>query len=161
MASLNSKVQAFIVCGFAQFMKPKEIIEAVKENFAIEISQQQVGFYNPETVNGGKQLAKQWQELFAKERQKAIEDVSNIPIAHLPYRLGKLQSSLDKALKSGNMVLANDILKQAAEDIGGKYTNQSKVDSKVEQTGEVAYNHKVELTPELLKSIDKKLEDDY
>lgn len=145
MATLNSKVQAFIVKGFARFMKPKEIIEAVKTKYGIELSYQQVAFYDYDPDDDKSKLGKEWQELFLKERKKAESDESNVPVSHRAFRIKLLYQMIEKAMNSGNMVLAADLLKQVAEEMGGKYTNQSKVDSKVEQTGEMNHKHSVDL----------------
>lgn len=145
MATLNGKVQAFIVYGFANFMKPQQIVDAVKENFGIEVSRQQVCYYNPESLTRDKDLAPKWLELFEKYRKEATEETKAIAVSHKPYRIKMLQELIEKAMKSGNMVLAADLLKQVAEEMGGKYTNQQKVDSKVEQTGEINHKHSIDL----------------
>lgn len=145
MATLNSKVQAFIVKGFARFMSSKEIIEAVKNKFGLELTYQQVGFYDYDPSDDESKLGKQWQELFLKERKKAENDESNVPVSHRAFRIKLLYKMIEKAMNSGNMVLAADLLKQVAEEMGGKYTNQQKVNSKVEQTGEMNHKHSIDL----------------
>lgn len=160
MATLDNKVKAFIVYGLATYLTPSEVVEAVKQEYGIDVSRQQVNAYDPYKASGVN-LSQKWRDMFDKFRDEFLDNVKAIPVANLTFRLRMLNDMAMDSYKSKNRVLTADLLKQAAEDIGGKYTNQSKVDSKVEQTGEVAYNHKVELTPELLKSIDKKLEDDY
>jgi len=144
MATLNDKVKAFIIQGLASFQKPQEIADAVKVDFGIDITRQQVANYDP-TKAAGKDLSEKWRKLFYEYRQQFIDEKDNIPVTHLTYRLTQLQTLIDKAMKSGNMVLAADLLKQAAEDVGGKYTNQQKVDSKVEQTGEMNHKHSIDL----------------
>lgn len=160
MATLNNTVQAFIVQGLARYKTPQEMADAVKNEFGIDVKRQQIETYDPSKV-AGRNLAKKWKDLFEECRKKFNEDISAIPISNLAFRLQMLNDMAVDAYRSKNRVLTADLLKQAAEDIGGKYTNQTKVDSKVEQTGEITQNHKVDLTPELLKSLDKKLEDEY
>lgn len=157
MATLSNEVKAFIVRGLADFEEPSKIIKDVELEFGIKVTPSQISFYNPKNSNS-KRLGKEWVDLFNHCREQAMQDLSDIPIAHLPYRLKKLQGSLDKALKSGNLVLANDILKQAAEDIGGKYTNQSKVDS---TSSDGSMTPVPTLTPDLAKAIAKDLDDEY
>ena len=144
MATLNDKVKAFIIQGLATFQKPQEVADLVKAEFGLEISRQQVASYDP-TKAVGMHLSEKWRKLFYEYRQRFIDEKDNIPVTHLTYRLTQLQTLIDKAMKSGNMVLAADLLKQAAEDVGGKYTNQQKVDSKVEQTGEMKHKHSIDL----------------
>ena len=144
MATLNDKVKAFIIQGLATFQKPQEVADLVKAEFGLEITRQQVASYDP-TKAVGMHLSEKWRKLFYEYRQQFIDEKDNIPVTHLTYRLTQLQTLIDKAMKSGNMVLAADLLKQAAEDVGGKYTNQQKVDSKVEQTGEINHKHSIDL----------------
>lgn len=139
MATLNDKVKAFIIQGLATFQKPQEVADLVKAEFGLEITRQQVASYDP-TKAVGMHLSEKWRKLFYEYRQQFIDEKDNIPVTHLTYRLTQLQTLIDKAMKSGNMVLAADLLKQAAEDVGGKYTNQQTVNSKVEQTTETTHN---------------------
>ena len=122
MAALNDKVKAFIIHGFANFLKPHEIIQAVKEEFDIDVSRQQVCFYNPSTENAAKELSKKWIDLFNTYREQAISDTSNLWIAHTPQRLKKYQEEFEKT-KSPKIKL--EILKQAAQDAGGIFINDS------------------------------------
>ena len=139
MATLTDKVKAFIVQGLATYNTPSQVVESVKEKFNIEVTRQQVECYDP-TKYAGKDCSKKWKELFTITREKYQNDFSNVAISVKTYRLEMLQTMVEKAMKSGNMVLAADLLKQAAEDVGGKYTNQSKVDSKIEQTSETTHS---------------------
>ena len=54
-----------------------------------------------------------------------MEKPQNIPIANLSVRLQRLENQYIKHGK--NRVGALAILKQAAEDVGGKYTNKTEV----------------------------------
>ena len=130
MATLSDKVKAFIVQGLATYQSPTQVSELVKNEFGIEVSRQQVATYDP-TKHTGQNCAKKWKELFFETRKQYQTDYSHVAIATRTYRLEMLQKMVEKAIKSGNMVLAADLLKQAAEDIGNKYTNQSKVDNNV------------------------------
>lgn len=144
MATLNNTVQAFIVQGLARYQTPTEVAESVSKEFGITVERQQVAKYDPTKV-AGKNLAQKWKELFEECRKKFNEDISAIPISNLAFRLQMLNDMAVDAYRSKNRVLTADLLKQAAEEVGGKYTNQSKVDSKVEQTGEMNHKHSIDL----------------
>lgn len=144
MATLNNTVQAFIVQGLARYKTPQEMADAVKNEFGIDVKRQQIETYDPTKV-AGRNLAKKWKDLFEECRKKFNEDISAIPISNLAFRLQMLNDMAIDAYRSKNRVLTADLLKQAAEDVGGKYTNQSKVDSKVEQTGEMNHKHSIDL----------------
>lgn len=124
MASLNNEVKAFIVHGLANFQTPTQIIESVKLEFGLEVSIPQVSFYNPNTKNAQKRLGQEWIDLFNTYREKAISDTSNLWIAHLPQRLSKYQ---DEYEKTKNPKLKLEILKQASQDVGGVYVNDSTI----------------------------------
>ena len=47
MARLKKAEKVFIVRSLAQFMEPSLVVEAVKENFKIDVSRQQVECYDP------------------------------------------------------------------------------------------------------------------
>lgn len=127
MATLTDKVKAFIVQGLATYQTPTQVSEAVKENFGIEVSRQQVASYDPTTHNG-KDCAKKWKELFFVTRERYQNDFSNVAISVKTYRLEMLQAMVEKAFKSGNMVLASNLLEQASKEVGGAYTNKTQVD---------------------------------
>lgn len=128
MATLTDKVKAFIVQGLATYQTPTQVSEAVKENFGIEVSRQQVASYDPTTHNG-KDCAKKWKELFFATREKYQNDFSNVAISVKTYRLEMLQAMVEKALKSGNMVLASNLIEQASKEVGGAFTNKTHVDT--------------------------------
>lgn len=128
MATLSDKVKAFIVQGLATYQSPTQVSELVKNEFGIEVSRQQVATYDP-TKHTGQNCAKKWKELFFETRKQYQTDYSHVAISTKTYRLEMLQAMIEKAFKSGNMVLTADLLEQAANEVGGKYTNQSKVDT--------------------------------
>ena len=47
MPSINDEIKEFIVRGLATFDTPSEVVEAVKANFGVELSRQQVYAYDP------------------------------------------------------------------------------------------------------------------
>ena len=144
MATLNNKVKAFIVHGLATYMTPSEVVDAVKQEFDIEVTRQQVSSYDPYKA-AGVNLSQHWKDMFDKFRNEFLDNVKAIPVANLAYRLRMLNDMAVDAYRSKNRVLTADLLKQAAEDVGGKYTNQQKVDSKVEKTGEINHKHSIDL----------------
>lgn len=133
MATLNNTVQAFIVQGLARYQTPTEVAESVSKEFGITVERQQVAKYDPTKV-AGKNLAQKWKELFEECRAKFNEDILAIPIASKAYRLQVRQGVLEKALKSGNMVLVNDTLEQAAKEVGDIYVNKSRIENEITES---------------------------
>jgi hypothetical protein len=128
MATLTDKVKAFIVQGLATYNTPSQVVESVKEKFNIEVTRQQVECYDP-TKYAGKDCSKKWKELFTITREKYQNDFSNVAISVKTYRLEMLQTMVEKAMKSGNMVLASNLIEQASKEVGGAFTNKTHVDT--------------------------------
>ena len=127
MATLNNKVKAFIVQGLDTYMMPSEVAEAVKKEFNLEITRQQVSSYDP-TKASGMNLAQKWRDLFKQFRDDFNNDIQAIPIANKAYRLNMLDRMARDAEKSKNRPLAASLLEQAAKDVGEVFTNKQKLD---------------------------------
>ncbi|KAK52530.1 DUF2280 domain-containing protein [Bordetella bronchiseptica] len=123
MAKLNEATQRFIVQALACYDTPTQVAEAVKEEFGIEINRQQAASYDPTKVTS-KALAKKWRDLFAATRKAFLEQVSEIPIANQAYRLRQLDRIAVEAMRRKNVVLAAQIIEQAAKETGGMFTNK-------------------------------------
>ncbi|MCF0265969.1 DUF2280 domain-containing protein [Acinetobacter guillouiae] len=124
MAILNKKQKLFIVRSLAQFNTPQETVVLVKEEFNVDVTRQQVETYDP-TKRAGKDLSAEFKGEFEATRIEFLDTPQNIPIANLSVRLQRLENQYQKHSK--NRVAALNILKQAAEDIGGKYTNKQEI----------------------------------
>ncbi|WP_180100920.1 MULTISPECIES: DUF2280 domain-containing protein [Acinetobacter] len=124
MATLNKKQKIFIVRSLAVFNTPQETVVLVKEEFDLEVSRQQVETYDP-TKRAGKDLSAELKDEFELTRKDFLDTPQNIPIANLSVRLQRLENQYQKHGK--NRVAALSILKQAAEDVGGKYTNKTEL----------------------------------
>jgi hypothetical protein len=124
MAKLAEEVQAFIVHAHARFRKPSLIIKDVKAEFSVDVSREQVLFYNPERGGEGKRLAKKWKKIFDAAREAYIKAEVEIGIAHQSYRLELYQRAADYYENLGNYVLAAEMAERAAKEKGGAYTNR-------------------------------------
>ena len=124
MATLNKKQKIFIVRSLAVFNTPQETVLLVKEEFDLEVSRQQVETYDP-TKRAGKDLSTELKDEFELTRKDFLDTPQNIPIANLSVRLQRLENQYQKHGK--NRVAALSILKQAAEDVGGTYTNKTEL----------------------------------
>ncbi len=132
MAKLHAKVKRFIVINLACMDTPTQVADAVKEEFGIVVSRQQVHNYDT-TRTYGKDLSKDLRKLFDEMRAKFLAEIDKIPIANQAFRLRAIQRAFTRAEAAKNQVLALQALKQAAEESGGAYTNTRKlVGSKTE-----------------------------
>lgn len=123
MAVLNDDIKLYIVQALARYESPSQVSEAVSEEFGLKVERSQVQKYDP-TKAAGKRLATKYRDIFEAVRKAFIDGVSQTPIAYQNYRLQVLQKNLDHALRGKNVVLANQILEQAAKEAGNAFTNK-------------------------------------
>jgi hypothetical protein len=126
---LPDEVKAFIVQSLACFDGLAVVVAAVKKDYAIDVSRQLVESHDP-TKKAGTNLGSKWRALFEETRKAFLEDTTQIAISHRAVRLRALQRMAVKAEDQGNMVLASSLLKQAAEEVGGAYTNRRELTGK-------------------------------
>ncbi|WP_288398437.1 DUF2280 domain-containing protein [uncultured Acinetobacter sp.] len=127
MAALKKEVKLFIVRSLAVFNTPTETAELVNQEYGIKVTKQQCEKYDP-TKRAGENLSEELKNDFEKTREMFLGKPEAIPIANLAVRLQRYESQYQKHWK--NRVAAMNILKQAAEDIGGKYTNRQEITGK-------------------------------
>lgn len=126
MAKLSEAEKRFIVQALACYDTPTQVVEAVKEEFGTVLDRGHVGCYDPTKV-AGKQLAKKWRDLFEETRKRFRAEVAEIPIADQAYRLRQLQRMLQDAMSRKNVVLASQLLEQAAKEAGGAFSNRREI----------------------------------
>lgn len=130
MAVLTAEVKTFIVQALACFDTPSQVAEAVKAEFSVEVSRQQVEGYDPNKKAADK-LADKWVDLFNETRSKFCNETASIPIANKAYRLRTLNRMAAEAEKKRNYPLVASLLEQAAKESGGAYTNKQSVDHSI------------------------------
>ncbi|MGO8422277.1 DUF2280 domain-containing protein [Rhizobium ruizarguesonis] len=128
-AKLTDEVKTYIVQALACFDSPSIVASAVKKEFGVEVSRQLVESHDP-NKKAASGLAPKWRVIFEETRKTFLEDTATIAISHRAVRLRALQRMADKAENQGNMVLASSLLKQAAEEVGGSYTNRRELTGK-------------------------------
>lgn len=127
MAKLTQEVQAFIVQQLACFLTPSEVAAAVSEEFGVEIGRQQAWKYSPAN---NPDLAPKWRAMFEATRAAFVAETATIGIAHRAYRLRRLESYVHRAEETKRYGLAAQLLKQAAEEMGGAYTSRREITGK-------------------------------
>lgn len=126
---ISDQVKTFVVQALACFDTPSVVASAATKEFSVALTRQQVEKYDP-TKKAGANLSEKWRLLFEETRKVFLEDTATIAISHRAVRLRALQRMADKAEDRGNMVLASALLKQAAEEVGGSYTNRRELTGK-------------------------------
>lgn len=127
MAALKEPVKIFIVQALACRDTPQEVAEQVLQEFGVKVDRKQCQSYDPTKV-AGKNLSKKFIELFNKTRADFDAGLIDIPIAQKYYRLKQYQKHLEKNAR--NTVMSLNIMKQAAQDLGGQFTNRQEITGK-------------------------------
>ncbi|MDD0974815.1 DUF2280 domain-containing protein [Pseudomonas fontis] len=125
MAALKNDVKAFIVQALACFDTPTQVSQAVKQEFDVDVTRQQVEQHDP-TKRAGVNLAAKWQTLFHDTRKRFREETADIPIANRAFRLRAMNRFVEKAETMKNIGLAMQILEQAAKETGDIYVNRAR-----------------------------------
>ena len=128
-AKLDDRARTFVVQSLACFDAPTSVSAAVRKEFGFEITPQSVEAYDP-TKRAGWNLAPKWRALFAETRKVFLEDTATIGISHRAVRLRALNRMADRAEGAGNMFLAAQLHKQAAEEMGNAFTNRRELTGK-------------------------------
>jgi hypothetical protein len=128
-AKLSDEVKTFIVQSLACFDSPSTVSGNVKKEYGVEASRQLVESHDPNKV-AASGLAPKWRVLFEITRKTFLEDTSQIAISHRAVRLRSLQRMAEKAETQGNMVLAANLMEQAAKEVGDSYTNRREITGK-------------------------------
>lgn len=123
MAALKSDVKAFIVQALACFDTPTQVSQAVKQEFDIDVTRQQVEQHDP-TKRAGANLAAKWRTLFEDTRKRFREETAEIPIANRAFRLRGLGRMAEKAENMRNLALTAQLYEQAAKECGDMYVNR-------------------------------------
>ncbi|WP_429499390.1 DUF2280 domain-containing protein [Robbsia andropogonis] len=128
MAALTENVKAFIVRALACYDTPSQVSEAVRDEFGIEVSRMQVASYDP-TKKTARTLANKWHLIFDETRKRFLDETAAIPIANQSFRLRALQKLYEKTERRGNVVVAADLIEQAAKEVGGMFVNKMRGES--------------------------------
>lgn len=156
MAALNDEVKRFIVQALACFDTPTQVANAVKEEFGLEVSRQQVACYDP-NCHVGRNLSEKWRAVFNDTRAKFREEVSEIPIANRAFRLRALARMAQQAESMRNIALAVQVIEQAAKECGDMYVNR-RLDAP-KQPGQGESEPGIPTAPEYVLTPDEELPD--
>ena len=121
ISNLTDEIKAFIVKGLARYDTPSQVAEAVREQFGIAVSRQQVFAYDPA---GSRPPATRWVELHAATREKFLRDLAEIGVAQKAVRLRMLDRYARRAEANNFPHQAAEFLVQAAKECGGIYESR-------------------------------------
>ncbi|MCU4491285.1 DUF2280 domain-containing protein [Acinetobacter guillouiae] len=116
MATLKEPVKIFIVQSLACFETPQQVVDAVREEFGIEIERQQVASYDP-TKATCRGMSKKLKTLFEHTREHFKKNIYDIPLANKAVRLNELQKMYVDW--KNNKVKKQSIIKQVKDEMHG------------------------------------------
>jgi len=119
MARLSDTERKEIVRRLACFESPTAVQEWAQEALGKDLGLEQIAHYDPTRRDT---TGKKWEQLFKKTRDEFLSDLDTIPLSHRAVRLRELQRLYDR-LKDGDEMEAARLLKQAAKEMGEKFTN--------------------------------------
>ncbi|MEN3234722.1 DUF2280 domain-containing protein [Methylobacterium ajmalii] len=120
---LEDEVKTFIVQALACFDPPSAVVKAVKEEFDLAVSPQQVESYDP-NKRAGRNLSDEYRQIFTATRETFLRDTAAIGVSHRAVRLRTLQRLAERAEKMGNVALVASLLEQVARECGDAFTNK-------------------------------------
>lgn len=124
---LTGEVKAYIVSRLAAYAMAREIKAELKEEFGIDVRENTIRRYDCAVGNARRARSPELVELFDKTRAETLEKLSDVAIARQDVRLLRLEKHWQDAATAGNIPLAIEILKQAAQETGGAFTNRQQV----------------------------------
>jgi len=129
---VTKEMRSFIIKHFAGFEKPKVVCELVHAEFGVEVTRSNV--YKIKATH---------QDSIFRERKRLADQLQDIPIANLFYRLKERQKMVDDikekglwykdkdGIKKGNHAIINKILDSCSEEF--KQAININVDAEIHQ----------------------------
>ena len=124
MASLRDHERREIVQRLAAFETPTEVAEWASEEYEKDVTVNQVCHYDPTRTDD---TAPKWEELFRETRKAFLSDLDTLRLSHRAVRVRELTDLYEKAKKDDRDEAAR-LLRQVAKEVGGKFTNESRVE---------------------------------
>jgi hypothetical protein len=134
---LKEEQKVFVVMQLARMRTPSQVVDALREEYGVQIAPSSVLTYDP-TTRTGRELSAELRDLFYEERRAFKRKLSEQPMYHQAYRLAELHRQYVRADRAGNTVEARAALEQAAKEVGGLYTNRRTLEVKGLQTAREA-----------------------
>lgn len=121
---LIDEEKAFVVQELACFGSPKEVSEALMEEYGVQLAPQNIEAYDP-GKRAGQHLSLKWRELFEHTRRSFLDHVEkHVPEAHKAVRIRHLARASRVYQARGNYKGMAYLLEQIAKELGNVHTNR-------------------------------------
>lgn len=97
MKRLPEAIKRRIVEHLACFQKPADVVDLIAEEFDVTLTPRHVRAYDPTSMQFAGSC--RWLEYHAAVRERYLEEIGRVAIAHRAYRLDQLQRALDVAME--------------------------------------------------------------
>jgi hypothetical protein len=111
---------------FAQFYALADVHRAIAEEFGVDVDKTTLNRYNPETVQGAKELNPHLKAYFITAREAFVTDRKSIGISHKNFRMRELMRMYNST-PDNNRPLKASLLEQAAKEAGDHYSNRREI----------------------------------
>lgn len=143
---LTDREKAFVVQELACFGTPKQVAEALMEEYGVQLAPQNIEAYDP-GKRAGQHLSAKWRELFEHTRSAFLDHVeSSVPHANKAVRVKKLARAADAFENRGNYLAMADMLERIAKEMGNVHTNKRQLTGA--NDGPIQYQDVDNMTPE-------------
>ncbi len=116
--------KAFVVQELACFGSPKEISEALMEEYGVQLAPQNIECYDP-NKQAGQHLSQKWRVLFEHARQAFLDHVEKrVPEAYKAVRIRHLAHAARAYKGQRNYMAMADMLERIAMEMGNVHTNR-------------------------------------
>ena len=147
--------KTFVVQELGCFGSPKEVSEALTEEYGVQLAPQNIECYDPHK-RAGKHLGKKWRELFEHTRQAFLDHVEKtVPHAYKAVRVRKLAKAADAFEDRGNYMAMASMLERIAKEMGNVHTNRREFTGK--DAGPIQYEDVRDMTDEQIEQELEKL----
>ena len=148
---LTDAAKTFVVQRLACFGSPKEVSEALMEEYGVQLAPQNVEAYDPRK-RAGQHLSPKWRELFEHTRQAFLDYVEdNVPLANKAVRVRELADAAMRLKARGNDLGMADMLERIAKEMGNVHMNWREPGARSRGEPDVNQMTKEEVLAELRK----------
>lgn len=103
---LSDDAKEYVMDALAKFTKPRDIIKHLEEEFKVKVERTAIQYYRSHR-----------RKEVEERRDQYMNDVAASPLAHLRYRLNRIEYVLDKAMEAGRLDIVLDCMRASREEV--------------------------------------------
>ena len=116
--------RAFLVRRLACYGSPKQAVDALKEEYGVEVTPQAAECYTPGKV-AARNISRKWVELFDFTRKAFLTHIEDhIPGANKAVRMARFERAAAYFEQQKNYIAMADMTERQAKEMGNVHTNR-------------------------------------